>query len=213
MQYFFYLTGRSSNVWNVLRQPPKMMTKYSPSYTSWRGLPHHDSIGVILNSLFIKKKKKKKQKTIRWRNPHETVGGGILYHFREFALYFSPPPVGIPSPWFQCKVKKQNTALPVQISLRSQLSCVVKRIHRSWTVFVIDDVIVYFLLLFTFHYHFLSVSCYYLPYLTSYLPTFRYLTSYLTSYLTFLNLTLYLTLHFALPYLTSYLTLPQVCIR
>ncbi len=34
------------------------------------------------------------------------------------------------------------------------------RIHRSWAVFVVDDVIVYFLSLFTFRYHFLSVSCY-----------------------------------------------------
>ncbi len=96
----------------------------------------------------------------------------------------------------------------------------VKRIHHSWAVFVVDDVTVYFLSLFTFHYHFLLFSCYWprpvpyiyltlpltLPYLISYL-TLRFAFCYLPLHLTlpyFLpNLTISLTLHFALPYLTS----------
>ncbi len=79
--------------------------------------------------------------------------------------------------------------------------------------FVVDDVIVYFLTVFTFRYHFLSFSCYWhrlyhtftLPYLISYL-SLPYILPYHVPYpyLTFHYLTFYLTLCFALPYLTSY---------
>ncbi len=83
--------------------------------------------------------------------------------------------------------------------------------------------------LFTFHYHFLSFSCYwrrpvpniyltlphiFLPFITLHL-TLPYLISYLSlPYLTFcltLRFTFrYLTLPYILPYLSSYLTLPYL---
>ncbi len=100
-----------------------------------------------------------------------------------------------------------------------------KRIHRSWAVFVVDDVIVYFLSLFNFPYHFLSFSCYWrwpVPYIYLTLPyilpsvTLPYLISYLllpylTLYLIFCYLTLpYILPSVTLPYLTFCLTLPYV---
>ncbi len=100
-----------------------------------------------------------------------------------------------------------------------------KGTYRSWAVFFVDDVIVYFPL------SFFVFSCYWRPpyptftlpylilYLTSYL-TFCYLTSYhtlpctlthilpfVTLYPTLSYLVPYLTLPYILPYLTSYLTL------
>ncbi len=85
------------------------------------------------------------------------------------------------------------------------------RIHRSWAVFVVDDVIVYFLSLFTFRYHFLSFVIFML--LASALP-YIYLTlphtflPFVTLHLTLPYLTLYLTSPYVLPYLTLHFTLP-----
>ncbi len=104
-----------------------------------------------------------------------------------------------------------------------------QRIHRSWAVFVVDYVIVYFLSLFTFRYRFLSVSCYWRPppyiYLTLphiFLPfvtlpcTLPYVLPYILHYLTLPYLlpyilpclTLHLSLPYLLPYILPYLTLP-----
>ncbi len=111
--------------------------------------------------------------------------------------------------------------------------CNLIRILRFRAVFVVDDVIVYFLSLFTFHQQFLSFSCYWcrpVPYIYLTLPhiflpfvilhlTLPYLISYLslsTSYFTLPYILPYLALHFAfryltlpyfLPYLTIFLTL------
>ncbi len=109
----------------------------------------------------------------------------------------------------------------------STLTHFLTRIHRSLAVFVVDDIIVYFLSLFIFCYHFLSFSCYwcrpvlyiyltlphiFLPFVTLHL-TIPYLISYLSlpylvSYLTLHFAFCYLTLHFAFCYLTLRLTLP-----
>ncbi len=43
------------------------------------------------------------------------------------------------------------------------------RIHRSWAVFVVDDIIVYFLSLFTFRYHFLPLYYHFSTCCTCYL--------------------------------------------
>ncbi len=84
-----------------------------------------------------------------------------------------------------------------------------KRIHRFWAVFVVVDVIVYFLLSF-----FLLFSCYWrrpvstftLPYLIS-----SYLSlPYILPYLTLPYHISYLTFGLALPYVLTYLTLPYI---
>ncbi len=81
--------------------------------------------------------------------------------------------------------------------------------------FVVDDVIVYFLSVFTFRYHFLSFLCYWCrPYpLISYL-SLPYILPYLPSYLTlpyFLpHILPFITLPYLISYLTYLLTLPYV---
>ncbi len=84
------------------------------------------------------------------------------------------------------------------------------RVHHSWAVFVVDGVVVYFLSLFTFRYHFLLFSCYWRqPYPTFTLP---YLISsylslpYILPYLTLPHILPFVTLPCTLPYLTSYIT-------
>ncbi len=111
------------------------------------------------------------------------------------------------------KLKKFNFLLVPRWILKTNTSLL--------SYFVVNDVIVYFLPLFTFCYHFLSLSCYWrhlyptftLPYLILYLIsylTFRYRTSYLTLAGILPSLTFCLTLPYILPYVLPCLTLPYL---
>ncbi len=90
----------------------------------------------------------------------------------------------------------------------SSLWPAVSRIHRSWAVFVVDDVIVFC------RFHVIGVHPYptfTLPYLISSYLSLLYILPYLSlPYLTLHFALPYLTFCLSLPYLTSYLTLPYL---